>query len=268
MRFVRSVALASLISLALCVSSFAAAPTLDGAGCSVNVANGTSSNSCAITTASGSDLVVVAAFSRMPSAAGAANLISTVTASGLTFTRRATINQHLTSTVVGSDCVGCWGALEIWAAPASGPLSAVSITVTYTSAFGDGSNIVILAAAGLLSTSSPWDLNASLPATNFNISNSPTTEGVTLSTTAATDLLLWVCGTVNGCTCPAGFLSHIQSGGVFNQVLNFCTQAVTSVQTSQTFNNATSNSNWQIIGDALVGGAAAVSAGKIMLGWP
>jgi hypothetical protein len=163
-------ALLALAVLAALASPCAAgAPSLDGAVGAVY--SGAASGTATLTTTSGNDVIVVLASNEN----GSAQTVSSVTASGLTFTRRG-----------GCAFTGSRDSnLEVWAAPASGVLSAKVITVTLSGATDDAT-IIAFGVHGAVSLASPWDAHSGLPACT---SGSPPTASPTYSTTSADDFV-------------------------------------------------------------------------------
>src|SRR5579885_845742 len=172
----------------VCYTAVAAAtggpsPTLDGsvqfqANVGVSSANG------ALTTTKTNDVICVVA---TPSKASGTNpVVSSVTATGLTFTKR-------TSLTSGN------GDVELWTAVAASALSAVTITVNF-SLSTDGAVVWAFGLNGL-NTGTIFDANASVPA----ISGSGTTA--TISTNTADDVIVVAYGTQGTPSAPSS--SHL-----------------------------------------------------------
>src|SRR5579884_3280886 len=172
----------------VCYTAVAAAtggpsPTLDGsvqfqANVGVSSANG------ALTTTKTNDVICVVA---TPSKASGTNpVVSSVTATGLTFTKR-------TSLTSGN------GDVELWTAVAASALSAVTITVNF-SLSTDGAVVWAFGLNGL-NTGTIFDANASVPA----ISESGTTA--TISTNTADDVIVVAYGTQGTPSAPSS--SHL-----------------------------------------------------------
>jgi hypothetical protein len=107
--------------------------------------------------------------------------VSTVTSSGLTWTRRATVFSGGVSTV------------DEWYAVAASPLASHVITITYagTASF----SIATVFAVNGGKTSAPYDVNGSLPGTSAG--------GSTFSTTATNTMIVYGCATLG--SVPSGY---------------------------------------------------------------
>src|SRR5579885_3502722 len=172
----------------VCYTAVAAAtggpsPTLDGSVQFQANVGGSSANG-ALTTTKTNDVICVVA---TPSKASGTNpVVSSVTATGLTFTKR-------TSLTSGN------GDVELWTAVAASALSAVTITVNF-SLSTDGAVVWAFGLNGL-NTGTIFDANASVPA----ISGSGTTA--TISTNTADDVIVVAYGTQGTPSAPSS--SHL-----------------------------------------------------------
>jgi hypothetical protein len=170
-----------------------------------------STNTVAITlpVSNGNDFIGVMAYAGSLTNPGAT--ISTVAATGLTFTRRARANTSAN------------GDLEFWWAPGPSSPGVITINLTYTANFDDIS-VVAFAISGV-NLSSPFDTFTGLPLTNTFPSNSAPSVAGGAATNGA--LLLFAPGS-NGAwtpfpgTLPANFsllgLQGNSSGVNFSQL--------------------------------------------------
>ena len=133
------------------------------------------SGTVTLTTSDSDDVVVVVVGAE---AIGTLQTVTSVTASGLTFSRRG--GQTVAAGLSHVDC-------EIWWAPSSGALTSKVITVTMTG-FVDGACLTAFGVNGCLNINSPWDTNPSLPA--FRTGEPP--PSVIFSTTQAHDFVFGV----------------------------------------------------------------------------
>lgn len=164
----------------LCYASVSAppgAPTIDGYG-QATYSNNTS-GIVTLSTTGTADFIFVACIHDN------ATVINNVTGTGLTFTKRASIND-------GN------GDLELWCAPASAALSSEVITLTFS-----GLCASVITAFGVQGVNA-FDSNGSIPGSN-NFGS------VTVSTTNSPDMILWISGTqsssgtVTAGDLPSGF---------------------------------------------------------------
>ena len=174
-----------------------------------------------LTTYEPNDIVVVAVFNEN-SGTGNPAVVSSITASGLTFAKRSSVSQ-------------AFGAgLEVWWALATNPLIALSMTIAFTGTFDDASSVACGVAG--CATGAPWDSNGSLPAT----ASTYTISG--FSTTSADDCLVTFVGSETGPTNPFGFTtigSTTTSAGTYPTTLITGYQDVSSPQSSITLSAST-----------------------------
>jgi hypothetical protein len=232
--------------------------------------NGSASSATCNYTTSGTERVVVLAL-LLTSALGSPTTVTGVTdADGLTWTRR----KQLTS---GPDSGGIYQTLEIWWAYAAAAHTAKLITATLNQAASTQS-LISYGVSGLLTPSSPWDSNASLPASNANLgaTSLPNVPGV--STSAGDGILLGWYGTRAAVTETAG--SGFTLAGNNNQepgagsnrsYMSAEYKLVAGPQVGVTVDAGPTNTPWLMIADSMAGSAApppasAISRGLI-IGW-
>ena len=162
-----------VLLLALLFSPAFATVALDGHASNFNNGGGTTGTVTLTTTAN--DLVVVCA-----SLYGNTSTVPTV--SSISSSHLSSGSWTKRSSVSGLYVSGNGADLECWWAHAASALSAEVITVTGTGA-SDTMSIFALAFSGA-NTSSPFDGNVSLPATNSNLT--ATSSDVTLSSVSTT----------------------------------------------------------------------------------
>jgi hypothetical protein len=157
-------------------------PAVDGVA--QNSATSGTTIAAALTTTNSTDVIVVA----VTYAAGS-NSVSSITSSGLTFTKRAEKQQG-----------GGFGTnTDYWTATASSTLSGQTITVNFSTTLGGNA---VMTAWGMKATGA-FDANGSLPFT--------TTSSGTVSTNSAPDVLFFMEGTnsssvsLSGSNLPSGF---------------------------------------------------------------
>jgi hypothetical protein len=181
---------------------------------------------------------------------GGAPAVSSVTATGLTFTRQ---EQYHFSPGGTTD-----NYLEVWTAPASSALGSTSISISLASSTDD-SSVVCFSAAGV-NSSTPMDGDASLPKkTSASNDNGPASlSGV--STTHADTLLfaVWVTsGGFVGPKQPSGFCQAGRArntGGANWSTIEVFAKTLKSTISSQTFTTGTYGSSftqWGMLIDAL-----------------
>lgn len=235
-------------------------PSIDGT-CTGTQNSGTSV-SCSITTTGSSDTVIVFVTVGCSGSSSCTSppTVSSVTATGLTFTKRAGITGSVS---VASDN-------EEWAATASSALSGVTITATF-SGTGTGSMV----AAGITNTlsSSQFDGSAS------TASGTGTAASITKSTSYTNDIILGYVGyevsgkKLGGNTPGSGFTSvasgsavtsNKAGGSPLNTVSTGEYMTVTTTQTNLNvpFTDGTS-ANWFMIADAIE--AAPVPSGSLSI---
>jgi hypothetical protein len=196
-------------------------PSIDG---SAAIRTSGSSTNVNLTTTVSGDLICV-----VVTTLGASVTVSSVTATGLTFTKVQSIVQNSS---------GTFNMLDLWTAVASGTLSSKTITVTLSASVFNLS-MSAFGVTGLFSTSTPYDPNVLTPLTT---AANPITA-LSITTTNADDLLLYLATaqSANGNGgAPTGFTQFASEGGTgFVDILcNYksvsATQSGTSVVTSST----------------------------------
>lgn len=157
-------------------------PTIDG-GARIVTGSGTTA-SASLTTTSANDVIVAQTF------APTGQTVTGVAGGGLAWAKRGAL------TPTGGQ------ALEEWYAIAASPLSAVSITVTFS---GGGSHGLTLFGVSGANTTTPFDTNVSLPAATFVSFGS--SASVSISTDNANDMLVAfaISSASTTFTPPAGF---------------------------------------------------------------
>lgn len=187
-----------------------------------------------------------------------ARTVSSVSGGGLTWAKRSGIS--------GTNSSFAHGDLEVWYATTT---STFNSTVT-ANLSGTAEEIVIVAfAASGANTTTPFDVNASLPATNSNLTGTASDPAATISTTNANCFLFAAGndtgGTWNGGsapTAPSGFTRAAFISG-FSGSPNFWPndedgvyKIVSSTQSSLAITWGTTASNWFAIGDAIQAASA------------
>lgn len=236
-----------------------AAPTMDGFA--TGVANNAATVTATLTTTNANDIICALFYVAVNS--GTKPTINSVTASGLTFQRRAQSS--------GSPR----GRIELWWAVASSALSSKTITVNVTGTYDDAALLVF--GVNGCNLTNPWDSNASLPKTASSNAEMTFTG---ISTSGANNLLLFLGGTNGGQTTnpppPAGFTfigRAFTNAGVSWGVSVGNQKGVTSQQNNATFswpnallsaqNSAGNSPDQEYIFDSLT--ADATSASTIVL---
>lgn len=219
-------------------------------GTATSVVSGT------LTTVNTNDIIVALAFnSNAPNAI--LRTVSSVTATGLSFTKRSAI----------ANSTGFFD-LEVWWAPATSTFSG-TITANWSGVVDD-TTINVFGVSGA-NTSTPWDANASLPKTLSSPTGSAAAPSVTgVSTSNANDMLLGFVGGGGAVveTAGAGFTlintvssaAGITSASERNVVA--ATQSSITVAFGTTFTNTIP---WLMIADAIVAAAAAGGAPVLAL---
>lgn len=154
-------------------------PAIDASGCFQHLAF-TNVSSCAVTTSTTSSAGVLFAFVSFEGAT--ARTVSSVTASGLTFTKRKAVPNANS----GVNNV----ALEVWTAPWSGGALSSLVVTANMSGLCDGVNMVTFGVTGCANNSSPFDPNVAVPNTATTASGAakPT---LSLTTSKPDDLVLF-----------------------------------------------------------------------------
>lgn len=227
---------------------------------------GATSTTVTLTTTGTNDIVVMYVAYETTNAIGAYRNVSSVTASGLTFTNRSK-KQYQNGT-------GAYSGLEIWQAVAATALSGVVITVTLDAA-PDDACVVCAAVNGAFSTASPNDGNAGLPS---QATGTSATQSVTFSTSQADDLLLavWMSPGAATIELPTGWTA---TGSISNNGgTNYCVLAVNQLSVSAVQSGTTVSSSlvgtydWVAIADAftadpksLTGASATAAEGTLAI---
>lgn len=207
------------------------APTLDGSATAVWSG---SSGTVTLTTTNGNDaIVVLIGFESYGT--GVQRTVSSVTASGLTFTQRM---QKLTAS---GDSV-YFQSMECWWAPASAALSSKVITVTLSGST-DNTAVIAFGVNGAYDYTNPWDSNGGLPvANNGNVAAVPT-----FSTNQNSDFIF----TVGGIARNVGYTSNWRtignahsSGGAQWEFMDAFYERVSSAQSSVNSSITTAGGNY------------------------
>jgi hypothetical protein len=144
--------------------------SLDGTAANATF-SGASSATVTLTTANANDVIVVLVAYEQT----VARTVSSVTATGLTFTKRTAVASHFTG--------AAFSGMDIWWAPSVGALTAKVITVTMSGAI-DNATIQAFGVTGAFNINSPWDSNIALPA-SVTSNSSGNVAGPNFSTTQA-----------------------------------------------------------------------------------
>lgn len=186
------------------------------------------SGTVTLTTGQSADTIIVCVFSEDASGSAGRRTVTSVTATGLTFTHRATATGD-----------GAFSSMaELWSARAAAPLSGVVITVNL-SGNADGCVIVAAGVNGVFASQN-YDSNASLPATANAAAASPSATPV--STTNKHDMLLAFMGAVNNTladlgSAPSGYSTIIGASkgtGAFPVEAALAVQVVSATQSNTT----------------------------------
>ncbi len=177
-----------LLSLVLCCLAFQAHATLalDGSAATNYTWAGTTTGTVSVTTTGSSGTLFIAVFAEAGLGSGIYPSITSVTAPGLTFIGPPP-RAAVTGTTVGENS----DDMEVWQAPYSSKLTALTVTVT-DSVTVDSAVIVAQGISGG-NTSSPWDSHGTQTAAT--LSNASTgVATITQTTSNANDMLLIVGG--------------------------------------------------------------------------
>jgi hypothetical protein len=235
------------------------APAIDGSA----TGQGSTSTTLVITltTTQANDIIIVC-FSSMQ-VGGYSSPATSVTASGLSFTRRKSYEFGANN-----------GELEVWWALAASPLSSKAITVTYAGTVDSAGVAIGVSGAD---ASNPWDANAALPALNNGASGSlPSMSGITTNNTEGLEIIFCHSGGRwwSDYTTPAGFTKiEKESNNIHpsHQILykSFTGGALSGAGAS--YASPTETANWGMIGEALVasnGGGGGGGGGATKRGFP
>lgn len=205
--------------------------------------------SAAFTTTGSGDVVVALVNTTNPF--GTTATVSSISGGGLTWIKR----KQFTITTSNFDV----GSTEIWYAIAASPLTSQVITATLSTA-STGAVITVFAVSGA-NTTTPWDINGSLPASGSDVTGTSTVPTITsVSTTNANTVLIayvTLPGNASGAlTNPAGFTLIAQSNG-FSGSPNFeggaaqsAREIVSSTQAGISVAFSTV-ANWAMVVDAI-----------------
>src|ERR1700676_3180566 len=209
-----------------------------------------------LTTANAGDIVVVFTHAEAVNAQGAHPTVSGISGGGLSWAKRSAANLD------NGGFGNAYNRCECWWAYASGTLSGVTITATWTGVTIDDMSIVAFGVTGFTGTNyktNPWDANASLPAINSaSTTTTPTVSGV--STNNAAVMVLDLVATAGGGNINAGNIAGSAAtsvtlanngGGTNNSGVGALESVFSSAQSSITVDGNTSRNGWMIIADAL-----------------
>jgi hypothetical protein len=160
-----------------------ASPTKDGSA--TGDSHGTSSVAATLTTSNTNDVIILDILYETATNSDTIS-VSSITASGLTFAQRSTIQ------VTGNFGFGGHATtvnLDRWWAPSTGALTGETITVNFNKNM-DSASLIAYGVSGAANISSPFDSNVSLPATGSATNATPSSISMSFSTTQADDLLL------------------------------------------------------------------------------
>jgi hypothetical protein len=208
-----------------------------------------SSKTVNLTTTSANDIIVVAiSIEKAPPTLS----ISSVTATGLTFVRRA---SSVESVATAAHCT-----VETWWAYSTGALSSLAITITASASIDDGT-ICAFGVSGCSATSAPWDTNASLPdAVDAGLSSG--TLSTTISTDSTDTMVLRVCGSYNNASVntPTGWTrlcSIVNAGGINFSFLCVDYKVFSAALSSSTISSGSGSNYLCYLVDAIRQNAAA-----------
>lgn len=232
-----------------CIISTALQPpsavSLDGSASNSSAA--ASSISASLTTTKTNDIVVACILS----VGTTLRTVSTVTASGLTFTKRSSQS----STNADGKIVN----MEVWWALAATALTAKSITATLSGSANDSVQLLVFGANGA-DVTSPWDANASLPDYTANNTNSFSGMTSTAFSTSSGDRLVFCFATNNGSSTmvpqsrignepPLTLLAN-NNAGTYNAFAEYAPAANTLTSKTIQVGGGTA-ANWLMVVDAL-----------------
>ncbi len=193
-----------------------------------------------LTTTSANDMIVVFVTDSVNT-----DTVLSVTATGLTFTNRKQLS---------------WGAAgvstaEEWSAPSSGILTSKTITVTMNTqaAYSNRCNVFGISGAN---TTTPYDVNVSLPA-SAQFVDSTKNISATISTTAPETMLIGFVGAaggVAGIVRPSGFNQIVNGGTNSDPSYKVVTDPLSSVSEQWTW-TATTTARFLIL-DAIQASSA------------
>lgn len=228
-------------------------------GTATNSFTSTATGTVTVTTSDVNDVICVVVGIESTSGNGAAATVNSVTATGLTFTKRSASTVHTNS--------NNYVNIELWTAPSASAVTSKVITVTCTSTPAvDCAGIIAFGVNGANSISSPWDSNANFPSESSSGTICPT---VTVNTSQAKDFILvaGVQGTTNNGSSvvfgsPFTQIAVVGNPGGVNLVrFGVGYNIVSSTQSSLTvasnagtsglYNNSGTNAAFAVIADAI-----------------
>jgi hypothetical protein len=201
----------------------------------------TTSPTATLTTTKAGDLIVAQVFTAHISSNGTYCTVTGVSGGGLTWSKRQ--GADYTDATNNYD-----STVEVWTAVAPGALSNVVITATL-SAQARYAGINAFGISGI-NTSSPYDSNASVPASGHDNSAGSSVPGATISTTNAHDFILGVFYNSGGYgnSLQSGFTALFQNTSALIQY-----KVVSSPQSNLSVNQGTSIPSWGAVVDAYCG---------------
>ena len=220
-------------------------PALDSPSVATATQSGGTTGTIALTTAAANEV----AFLFVQAGSTGATFTTTVTASGLTWTKR----KSAPNTTLA------YALTEIWSAKVPSIVSGLTVTVT-TSVTMDNMALIICAASGC--AAQIFDTNAGLPAGPV-LSTGAATIPITVSTTQPDDMIFGVLGTNDsnvGAISPDGGIGFSQLAKVSNTVgTNYSSIAAqwntyTSPQSGLSFNfggTTGTTASMQVLADAI-----------------
>lgn len=211
--------------------------SVDGVS-AVGGTSGGSSFTMTLSTSNTNDIIIVTVHSGKNGAGGGAPVVSSVTAPGLTFTKRKEVSWVSTNSF----------SFDVYYAVAAAALSSKVITVTLsgTADFATGSCYGLSGC----DTSTIWDSNGSLPA-------SATAGTVNISTTATNTIGIGCCFDYVNATVGSGYTtidgtSSTSVSFFVNSAVHSEYQVFSSVQTNKAVNFTGTNASVAIWADALL----------------
>jgi hypothetical protein len=215
--------------------------TIDGTG-ATNTATGTTTIAAAITTTQSNDIIIAFIHSERTTAQGSPANVTNVSGGGLTWHM-----QNQLQYVNNQD-------LELWWAAATSPLTAQTITATFSVAIDDAS-IQLIAVNGCGNLATPWDnFPGGWPATQNSAGSA--TPSKSISTATANTMLFgfFGSGSNNNSTPGPGFTglyTTTNGGGTNWSFTRSQYQVFTATQTNYTAAFGSAASNWGVIFNAL-----------------
>lgn len=158
--------------------------------------------------------------------------VSSVTASGLTFTRRGGKNLLNYASNFG---IAVPENVEIWWAPSAASVTSKVITVAWSGTLDDAC-LLAFGVSGSYDATSPWDTNVSLPGFNSTSNTTTVPTKPTYSTTAADTFIFAISEgltTVTPTSAWTTIATIANTGGGRNCELGVFYQIVSAAQTSQ-----------------------------------